>query len=246
MSRTLKSRKNRPDSVRMPSVPRLSKHPIMMARSSSAGPHASANAKPFTLHKAVSITTPSTPTGNKKILEKIPSISAKSDSSEEEEDEDTYEEKDKCDGTAALLAKHTINSDDDDDDEDGTYPKRTSVIAHEFPNHTDWSPCGSGVSGGIGNGHPHAKNISTKMASGFRVCKATGRSLIRMLSTSSSVNVKSSCNVSHKAVVDVDNNDNNYHMLSKVKFYYPFYNIHMILQSLVRFHLFRLSGAVDQ
>lgn len=262
-------------------MPNLSKHPIMLARSSSTGPPSSSSSsnsnKPFQLHKASSMTAPSTPASKKKILEKIPSISAHSESSEEDEEE--LEDVVKAVNNSRFINK-TITTpvrvldaynaeedvdddDDDDDDEEELLHKRVSVIAHEFPNNTDWSPCGGGSGGGgiSGNGHvQHAKNISTKMACGLRMCKATGRNLIKMLSTSSSSgiggsNIMSTTAISAatspsatpssrrgskfgcqtKPVADVVNEETRCHISSKVKFNYPFFFLCIINFCIIHF-----------
>ncbi|KAI8117010.1 Ras-related protein Rab-26 [Lucilia cuprina] len=211
MSRTLRNRK-RPDSVRMPAVPGFAKNPIIMARSVSAGPHSTlATHVPTNFSKSknppTASSTPTTPTSNKKQLEKIPSISAHSESSEEDED---------ADGGGGGGGNHETNNhnikedeeDDDDDDDDESdrdqIRKRTSVIKHQYRNTTDWSPCGGGGGSGVvnaitsGNGSIPTKNISTKMASGIRACKATGRSIMRMLSSSSSLSTTSSTHNSRR------------------------------------------------
>lgn len=224
MSRTLRNRK-RPDSVRMPAVPGLSKHPVIMSRSISAGPHSSPPSShvPAYLTRSTSTTTspkpkisssqPLTPVLNKKQLEKIPSISAKSESSEDDELDN-----DGSNNSQTKILKEEDKGEDDDDDDDESEKdqirKRTSVIKHEFTNTTEWSPCGGGSGVSIagltsGNGSIQTKNISTKMATGMRACKATGRSIMRMLSSSSSSlskttrrNSKTSC---EEAKVNIEN-----------------------------------------
>lgn len=233
MSRNLRNRK-RPDSVRMPAVPGLSKHPIIMARSISAGPHPASSSlasNKFNKSHTISSSTPTTPTINKK-LEKIPSISAHSESSEEdeEEEEDNDNERSGVIGKGGGIVIKQINNhipeEDDEDDDDDHLLKKTSVVnKHEYTNTTDWSPGGGGVgSFVVGNGSLHTKNISTKMANGIRACKATGRSLIKMLSTSSSTtssasttrrNSKTSCSVKSDDESKV-NKEANYLKLNKV------------------------------
>ncbi|XP_073837793.1 RAS oncogene family member Rab26 isoform X1 [Musca autumnalis] len=258
MSRAFKNRRNRPDSVRIPAVPNLSKHPIMLARSSSTGPPCSgATTKALTLRKSSSITAPTTPVSKKKTLDKIPSISAQSESSEEEDEEEEKEEDKEGNGkqknhffnnnvtTTTATRNHVSNTgdndneskvveeqeedDDDDDDDDGILHKRVSVIAHEYPNNINWSPGGGGgvigIVDGVGVGvgsSTNAKNISTKMACGLRMCKATGRNFIKMLSTSNGHSTSSSSagkfgsQTKPLANIATANNENRHDILSKV------------------------------
>lgn len=268
MSRAFKNRKNRPDSVRIPAVPNLSKHPIMLARSSSTGPPCSgmSASKPITLHKSSSITAPTTPASKKKTLDKIPSISAQSESSEEDEEEDEepngvgndkhknhfFNNNVTTATTKTTTTTHVNNStgenhavanadadDDDEDDDDEILHKRVSVIAHEFPNNINWSPTGDSIGELGGCTSANAKNISTKMACGLRMCRATGRNFIKMLSTSNGHSSSSSGgggsgsgNISSSsggkfgsqtkplATVAAANNENSHHISRKVKFNY--------------------------
>lgn len=219
MSRTLRNRK-RPDSVRMPSVPGMSKNPNNMGRSTSAGPHAARRTchEPDQLKQTPASSTQSTPALNKKYLEKIPSISAKSESSDDDDDDDDENSPTKNERNG----EDKKNDDEDDDDSDrDPLRKRSSVIKHEYINTTDWPPS-RGSCGGISivsNGSIQTRNISTKMASGMRACKATGRNIIRMLSSASPTSSRRNSKTSASLKSNKENTDYCNLKLNKVMYY---------------------------
>lgn len=225
MSRFTKNRK-RPDSVRMPPTPGLSRHPLILNRSASAGPapmqttaaaaaaSCSTTSTPTNTHtdkancgRRVICSNPGTPLLKQKQLEKIPSISAKSDSSEDDEDEDDEQELNRLKShnnnkafCSRINAAYNANDDDDDDDEDNL-TKRSSVIKREFSTTANnWSPCGGksiniamplhGNEASAGSSSTTAtatttRTLTSKVLHNVKgVCKTTGCNLIKKLSSS--------------------------------------------------------------